>query len=94
LPNLRVAVDIGGTFTDLVLAQPTRTISKKLLTTHDHPDAAVIEGTRKATAAPFEIGKHAVPPLGAQRVETLSEEALVIHAGPPLVAVILAEGNY
>src|ERR1700689_4232360 len=42
----RLAVDIGGTFTDLVLALPDRTLSKKLLTTHDHPDAAVIEGTR------------------------------------------------
>jgi N-methylhydantoinase A len=42
----RLAVDIGGTFTDLVLALPDRTISKKLLTTHGHPDAAVIDGTR------------------------------------------------
>ena len=42
----RLAVDIGGTFTDLVLALPDRTLSKKLLTTHEHPDAAVIEGTR------------------------------------------------
>jgi N-methylhydantoinase A len=42
----RLAVDIGGTFTDLVLSLPGRTLSKKLLTTHDHPDTAVIEGTR------------------------------------------------
>ena len=42
----RLSVDIGGTFTDLVLSLPDRTLSKKLLTTHDHPDAAVIEGTR------------------------------------------------
>jgi N-methylhydantoinase A len=42
----RLAVDIGGTFTDLVLALPDRTLSKKLLTTHHHPDAAVIDGTR------------------------------------------------
>jgi N-methylhydantoinase A len=46
----RLAVDIGGTFTDLVLASPDRTISKKLLTTHDHPDAAVIEGTGRILA--------------------------------------------
>src|SRR3954452_7917109 len=43
---------------------------------------AVIIGARKPTAAPLEIGEHAVPPLGAQRTETLSEEALGIHAGP------------
>ena len=42
----RLAVDIGGTFTDLVLSLPDRTLSRKLLTTHHHPDAAVIEGTR------------------------------------------------
>ena len=46
----RLAVDIGGTFTDLVLSLPDRTLSKKLLTTHDHPDAAVIAGTRAILA--------------------------------------------
>ena len=43
--RVRLAIDIGGTFTDLVLALPDRTLSAKLLTTHDAPDAAVIEGT-------------------------------------------------
>lgn len=52
----RLAVDIGGTFTDLVLSLPNRTLSKKLLTTHDHPDTAVIEGTRSILA---EAGLHA-----------------------------------
>ncbi len=46
----RLAVDIGGTFTDLVLSLPDRTLSRKLLTTHDHPDAAVIDGTRRILA--------------------------------------------
>src|ERR1700761_8007498 len=41
----RLAIDIGGTFTDLVLALPGRTLSAKRLTTHDAPDRAVIEGT-------------------------------------------------
>ncbi len=41
----RLAVDIGGTFTDLVLALPDRTVSTKLLTTHAAPDEAVIAGT-------------------------------------------------
>jgi N-methylhydantoinase A len=41
----RLAVDIGGTFTDLVLALPDRTLSAKLLTTHAAPDEAVIAGT-------------------------------------------------
>src|SRR5271169_4358561 len=46
----RLAVDIGGTFTDLVLALPDRTVSLKLLTTHDAPDRAVIDGTRRILA--------------------------------------------
>ncbi len=41
----RLAVDIGGTFTDLVLSLPDRTLSAKLLTTHSAPDRAVIAGT-------------------------------------------------
>ena len=40
--RIRLAVDIGGTFTDLVLTLPDRTISTKLLTTHEAPDHAVI----------------------------------------------------
>ncbi len=42
----RLAVDIGGTFTDVVLALPDRTLSTKLLTTHAAPEAAVIAGTQ------------------------------------------------
>ena len=44
--SIRLAVDIGGTFTDLVLSLPDRTLSAKRLTTHEAPDAAVIAGTR------------------------------------------------
>jgi N-methylhydantoinase A len=40
----RVAVDIGGTFTDLVLEQGSRQATAKLLTTSDSPERAVIEG--------------------------------------------------
>jgi N-methylhydantoinase A len=46
----RLAVDIGGTFTDLVLSLPDRTLSTKLLTTQDAPDDAVIDGTRLVLA--------------------------------------------
>ena len=40
----RLAVDIGGTFTDLVLALPDRSLSAKVLTTSDAPERAVLEG--------------------------------------------------
>jgi N-methylhydantoinase A len=46
----RLAVDIGGTFTDLVLALPDRTVSLKLLTTHDAPERAVIDGAKTILA--------------------------------------------
>ena len=46
----RLAVDIGGTFTDVVLSLPERSFSTKLLTTHEAPDAAVIAGTRMILA--------------------------------------------
>ena len=61
---------------------------------HRHLGAdAVVKGARKAAAAPLEIGEGAVPPLGAQRIEALFEDALVIHPGPLLVAVTRAAGE-
>src|SRR5438132_1149327 len=56
----------------------------------------VIEGARKTPATPLEIGKDAIPPLGVQRAEALSEEALVIHAGPcclPLLGRRVSAGD-
>ncbi|MDA0977469.1 MAG: hydantoinase/oxoprolinase family protein [Proteobacteria bacterium] len=59
--SARLAVDIGGTFTDVVLQLPDgrqRTI--KLLTTYDHPGNAVLAGIRQVVEAaalqPGDIG--------------------------------------
>ena len=41
----RLAVDIGGTFTDLVLESPTHRRTRKILTTPQAPEQAVLEGT-------------------------------------------------
>jgi N-methylhydantoinase A len=46
----RIAVDIGGTFTDVVLALPGRMLSTKLLTTRDAPERAAIEGVEAILA--------------------------------------------
>jgi len=54
---------------------------------------AVVESARKAAAAPLEIGEDAIPSLDVQCVEALFEVALVIHAGPLLVAVTRAAGE-
>ena len=57
----RLAVDIGGTFTDVVLELPTgERITTKLLTTYDHPGKAVLKGITtvldRANISPPEIG--------------------------------------
>lgn len=44
--DLRIAVDIGGTFTDVVLEEGTRRLTRKLLTTPQRPEEAVLQGVR------------------------------------------------
>ena len=57
----RLAVDIGGTFTDVVLERPGQPhVTAKLLTTHAHPGEAVLEGIAtvlaQAERAPSDVG--------------------------------------
>jgi N-methylhydantoinase A len=47
---VRLAADIGGTFTDIVLDAPRGRIGLKVLTTPRAPEQAVVEGTRTALA--------------------------------------------
>ena len=42
--SYRVGVDIGGTFTDVVLDGPSTLTSTKVLTTHDAPEEAILTG--------------------------------------------------
>ncbi|MGJ4961432.1 hydantoinase/oxoprolinase family protein [Bradyrhizobium oligotrophicum] len=44
--EVRLAVDIGGTFTDIVLDIGTQRRTRKLLTTPTQPEQAVLDGTR------------------------------------------------
>ncbi len=44
--DLRIAVDIGGTFTDVVLEEGERLLTRKLLTTPQRPEEAVLAGVR------------------------------------------------
>ena len=41
---MRLAIDIGGTFTDIVLEDKTNLFTKKVLTSTFQPEVAVIEG--------------------------------------------------
>ena len=62
--GLRVAADIGGTFTDIAVEDETRGWSVKVPTTHGAPERGVLEGVGKALA---EAGR------------TLSDVSLVVH---------------
>lgn len=62
--SLRVAADIGGTFTDIAVEDGTRRWSVKVPTTHGAPERGVLEGVGKALA---EAGR------------TLSDVSLVVH---------------
>ena len=41
---MRLAIDIGGTFTDIVLEDKTNLFTKKVLTSSSQPEVAVIQG--------------------------------------------------
>lgn len=58
--SIRAGVDIGGTFTDIVLEMPSGQISTKVLTTYARPEDAIIEGLlavcHNADISPSDIG--------------------------------------
>ena len=45
--TVRLGVDIGGTFTDVVLENGIALFSTKVLTTYDAPENAIIEGMHR-----------------------------------------------
>ncbi|WP_299818088.1 hydantoinase/oxoprolinase family protein [uncultured Jannaschia sp.] len=49
-PPIRLGVDIGGTFTDVVLEHPGGRASTKVLTTYAAPEDAIIEGLHRVCA--------------------------------------------
>ncbi len=87
---LRLAVDIGGTFTDTVLSGPDKRVlaSSKTLTTHDAPAKGALAGARRAMDA-------ANMPLSAVtgfiHGTTLATNALIEKRGAR-VATITTEG--
>ena len=59
--QLRMGVDIGGTFTDVVLEQGQTRFSTKVLTTYAAPEDAIIDGMHqvcvKAGISPAQISE-------------------------------------
>ena len=49
-PDVRMAVDIGGTFTDIVLDRGETRLTRKVLTTTRRPEEGVLEGARLVLA--------------------------------------------
>lgn len=84
----RLAVDIGGTFTDVVLSSPKGTLSTKVLTTSDAPEQGVLEGVgriiEQANILPHEIGL-------VIHGTTLATNALIERKGAR-TALIVTEG--
>ncbi|MGD8347208.1 MAG: hydantoinase/oxoprolinase N-terminal domain-containing protein, partial [Lysobacterales bacterium] len=86
----RLAVDIGGTFTDVVLERPDGArVTTKLLTTYEHPGLAVLEGIEKVLAEaqlkPAQVGLiiHGT---------TLATNALIERSGA-VTALLTTEGH-
>jgi len=86
--SVRMGVDIGGTFTDVVLETDGHQHSAKVLTTYSAPETAIIDGMHRVCAragiAPSEIGQiiHGT---------TLATNALIERRGAK-TALITTEG--
>jgi N-methylhydantoinase A len=87
-PTKRLAVDIGGTFTDIVVETEGARWTRKVLTTPQAPEQAVIAGTLELLAeigiAPAEIGLFL-------HGTTLATNAIIERKGA-LTALIATEG--
>lgn len=84
----RLAVDIGGTFTDIVLEiNPGEHVSGKYLTTHDAPERAVLEGAADLMA------KASISPTAISVVlhgTTLATNALIERKGAKVALISTA----
>ena len=84
----RLAVDIGGTFTDVVLEANGRQVTVKVLTTPDNPEQGVLDGVAKAMA---ETGAQAAEVGLIIHGTTLATNALIERKGAK-TALIVTEG--
>src|SRR5204863_5250727 len=84
-----VGVDVGGTFTDVVLADSTGGVTiGKVLTTPDDPRRGIVEGIRHV------LGRAAVDPGAVSRVvhgTTLATSVVAQRTAAP-IALVATEG--
>lgn len=84
----RLGVDIGGTFTDVVLEVGGQSFSTKVLTTYAAPEQAIIDGMH------IVCGKAALTPRDITQIihgTTLATNALIERRGAK-TALITTEG--
>lgn len=88
--QIRMAIDIGGTFTDTVLVNEFKTViaSTKTLTTHTNPAKGAMQGAQRALA---EVGGAMGDIAGFIHGTTLATNALIEKRGAT-VATITTEG--
>jgi len=89
LPSLSLGIDIGGTFTDLVLhdAGQKRSGSLKVLTTHGDPVLGILEGIRRLLA---EVSVEASEISRVVHATTLFTNALIERKGAPIAMITTA----
>ena len=88
VPYVRLGVDIGGTFTDVVLEKDGVPFSIKVLTTYSAPENAIIDGMHQVCA------KAGVTPAQIDQIihgTTLATNALIERRGAK-TALITTEG--
>jgi len=86
--SIRLGVDIGGTFTDVVLEKDKVTFSTKVLTTYAAPEDAIIDGMHQVCA------KAGVTPTQIDQIihgTTLATNALIERRGAK-TALITTQG--
>jgi N-methylhydantoinase A len=86
--RVRLGVDIGGTFTDVVLEKDGAQFSTKVLTTYAAPEDAIVEGMHQVCA------KAGIAPSGIGQIihgTTLATNALIERRGAR-TALITTEG--
>ena len=86
--DIRLAADIGGTFTDIVLETGTERRTRKLLTTATQPEIAVMDGMRLILA---DAGLHISDVDVFVHGTTLATNAIIERRGQ-VTALIATEG--
>ncbi|MGD8808998.1 MAG: hydantoinase/oxoprolinase family protein [Gammaproteobacteria bacterium] len=86
--TVRLAVDIGGTFTDVVLDRPDGRLTRKVLTTATRPEEGVLDGVRLVLG---DAGLHISDVSVLVHGTTLATNAIIERRGAK-TALIATEG--